>query len=129
MDDQRFLDAEADGFAAGPAARWQLFDAVTPHEVRGWDELACGRSFYLAADWLHFADTDRVARSGYLGICIDGRLVAALSSHWAADEVDAAYVAARTLEFSSGAPSIDSGVLTLGGRRGFLSGVLVAPDI
>ncbi len=36
---------------------------------------------------------------------------------------------ARTLEFPSGTPSIASDVLTLGGRRGFLSGVLVARDL
>lgn len=106
-----------------------LFDAATPHEVPGWDELAADRSFYVAADWLRFADTDRVARSRYLGRSVDGRLVAALSAHWAPDEVDADYVAARTLDLPAGAPSVDEGVLTLGGRRGFLSGVLVAPDI
>src|SRR5262249_10877801 len=82
-------------------------------------------TFYVSADWLCFADTDRVARSRYLGLSEGGRLVAALSSHWATDEVDDAYVAARTLEL---APT-DGGVLTLGGRRGFLSGALVAPDI
>jgi uncharacterized protein len=112
-----------------PAERWRLIDVGTPHEVPGWDELASGRSFYVAADWLRFADTDRVARSEYLGLSIGGRLVAALSSHWATDEVDGCYVAARTLELPSGAPSIDGGVLTFGGRRGFLSGVLIAPEI
>jgi hypothetical protein len=129
MRNQRGLDAEPDGLFARPAVRWRLFDAATPHEVPGWDELASGRSFYVAADWLRFADSDRVARSQYLGLSIGGRLVAALSSHWAPDEVDADYVAARTLELRPGAPSIGNGVLTLGGRRGFLSGVLVAPDI
>jgi hypothetical protein len=126
---QHFLETAADRFSAGPAVRCRLFDAATPHEVPGWDELASGRSFYVAAEWLRFADTDRVARSRYLGLSIDGRLVAALSSHRATDEVDDAYVAARTLELPSGAPSIHGGVLTLGGRRGFLSGVLVAPDV
>src|SRR6266516_2514307 len=129
MRDQRCLEAEPDGFSVGPSARSRLFGAATPHEVPGWDQLASGRSFYVAADWLRFADTDRVARSQYLGLCMGGRLVAALSSHWAPDEVDADYVAARTLELPSGAPPIDSGVLTLGGRRGFLSGALVAPGI
>lgn len=118
-----------DDLSADPAGRWRLVDARTPHEVPGWDELASGRSFYLAADWLRFADTDRVACSQYLGLSIGGRLVAALSSHWARDEVDAGYVAARTLDLPSGAPSVDGGVRTLGGRRGFLSGVLVAPDL
>lgn len=129
MPDQRCPEAGPDGFSAGPAVRRRLFDAATPHEVPGWDQLASGRSFYVAADWLRFADTDRVARSRYLGLCTGSRLVAALSSHWAADEVDAAYVAAHTLELPSGAPAISNGVLTLGGRRGFLSGALVAPDI
>src|SRR5215211_5816799 len=129
MCNQRSLEAEPDGFATGPAARRRLFDAATPHEVPGWDQLASGRSFYVAADWLRFADTDRVAHSQYLGLSIGGRLVAALSSHWAPDEVDADYVAVHALGLLPEAPSIDNGVLTLGGRRGFLSGVLVAPDI
>src|SRR5215471_4982510 len=127
MRNQRCLEAEPDGFPAGPGMRWRLFDAGTPHEVPGWDQLASGRSFYVAADWLRFTDTDRVARSQYLGLCIDGRLAAALSSHWAPGDVDAGYIAARTLELQSGAPSIGNGVLTFGGRRGFLSGVLVTP--
>lgn len=129
LHNRRCPKAEPRGFSTGPAVRWRLFDAATPHEVPGWDQLASGRSFYVAADWLRFADTDRVARSQYLGLSIDGRLVAALSSHSAPDEVDPDYVAARALELQPGAPSIDNGVLTFGGRRGFLSGVLVAPDI
>lgn len=129
MLDQRCLKAEPDCLSAGPSVRWRLFDAAMPHEVPGWDQLASERSFYVAADWLRFADTDRAARSHYLGLSSSGRLVAALSSHWAPDEVDAGYDAARTLELPSGAPSTGNGVLTLGGRRGFLSGVLVAPDI
>jgi len=129
MRSQRCLEAEPGGSSAGPTALWRLFDAATPHEVPGWDQLASDRSFYVAADWLRFADTDRVARSHYLGLSSSGRLVAALSSHWAPDEVDAGYDAACTLELPSSAASIDNGVLTLGGRRGFLSGVLVAPDI
>jgi uncharacterized protein len=123
------LVAEPGSSAADPAKRWRLFDEATPHEIPGWDQLASSRPFYVAADWLRFADTDRVARSRYLGLAAGERLAAALSWHWAPDEIDAGYVAARTLEFPSGAPSIDTGVLTLGGRRGFLSGVLVAPDI
>jgi hypothetical protein len=104
-----------------------LYGAATPHEIPGWDQLASGRSFYVAADWLRFADTDRVASSQYLGLAIDGRLAAALSSHWAPDEIEAGYIAARAIEpsFEMALPS--NGVLTLGGRRGFLSGVLVAP--
>jgi len=119
MHDQRFL----------AAVQRRLFDATTPHEVPGWDELARSRSFYVAADWLRFADTDRLAHSRYLGLGVAGRLVAAVSSHWAPEEVDAGYVAARALELPSGAPDAGTGVLTLGGRRGFLSGVLVAPGL
>src|SRR5262249_45615976 len=44
---------------------------------------------------------------------------------WAPQEIEAGYVAARALDPLPEAPS--AGVLTLGGRRGFLSGVLVAP--
>lgn len=129
MRNQLCAEAGPDGLSTGPAARWPLFDAAAPREVPGWDQLASGRSFYLAADWLRFADTDRVARSQYLGISIGGRPVAALSAHRAPKEIDDGYVAARTLRFPPGAPPVDDDVLTLGGRRGFLSGVLVAPDI
>jgi hypothetical protein len=129
MRNPRCLEPEPDGVSVGPAVRWRLFDAATPHEVPGWDQLASLRSFYVAADWLRYADTDQVARSRYLGLSIGGRLVAAVSSHWAPDEVDGGYVAARTLQLLPGAPSTGDGVLTLGGRRGFLSGVLVTPGI
>src|SRR5215469_15872481 len=74
MRNLRCLEADPGGVFAGSAVRWRLFDAGTPHEVPGWDQLASGRSFYVAADWLRFTDTDRVARSQYLGLCIDGRL-------------------------------------------------------
>src|SRR5215467_10014640 len=113
MRNLRCLEAEPGGVFAGPAVRWRLFGAATPHEVPGWDQLASGRSFYVAADWLRFADTDRVACSHCLGLAIGGRLVAALSSHWAPGEIDAGYVAARTLELPSGAPFVGNGVLTL----------------
>src|SRR5262245_20548872 len=119
MRNLRCLEAEPGGVFAGSAVRWRLFGAATPHEVPGWDQLASGRSFYVAADWLRFADTDRVARSQYLGLAVGGRLVAALSSHWAPAEIDAGYIAARTLEFASEAPLAGNGMLTLGGRRGF----------
>jgi hypothetical protein len=128
MCSQRSVQADVDGLDKRPAAP-RLWDAAAPQEIRGWDGLALVRSFYVSAEWLRFADTDRVARSRYLGLTMGGRLVAALSSHWATDEVDAGYVAARTLELPPGAPPVDTGVLTLGGRRGFLSGPLVAPDI
>jgi hypothetical protein len=80
----------------------------------------------MAADWLRFAYTDQVACSRYLGLEAGGRLVAALSSHWASSEVDAAYVAARTLTLPPGAPSIGNDVLTLGGRRGRYAAMITA---
>ncbi len=129
MPNQGLLEAGPGGFAAGPPSRWRVLGADTPHGIPGWDRLASGRSFYVTADWLRYADTDSVAHRRYLGLSIGGRLVAALSSHWAPARVDADYDAAQTLALPSGSPSIDDGVLTLGGRRGFLSGVLVAPDI
>jgi hypothetical protein len=103
----------------------RLHDAATPHEVPGWDRLAASRSFYVAANWLRYADADRVAASRYLGCSADGRLVAAVSAHWAPGEVDPDYVAARALDVPQGAPGLEDGVVTLGGRRGFLSGVLI----
>jgi uncharacterized protein len=100
-----------------------VFDTDSPGEVPGWDELASARSFYVSAEWLRFADTDGVARSRYLGVAQGGRLVAALSAHRAAAEIDDGYVAARAL----GLPPGGGEVVTLGGRRGFLSGVLAVP--
>src|ERR1043165_5075624 len=97
-----------------------VFDTDSPGEVPGWDELASARSFYVSAAWLRFADTDGAARSRYLGVSQGGQLVAALSAHRAASEIDDGYVAARTLGLPPGAGE----VVTLGGRRGFLSGVL-----
>jgi hypothetical protein len=129
MSRQQLLEVDADGSSADPPYRWRRYDAASPHEVPGWDDLAGARTFYLAADWLHFADTDRMARSRYLGLRVGGRLVAALSSHLATDEVDDAYVATRTLELPPRPHSVPTRVLTLGGRRGFLSGALVAPDL
>src|SRR4051812_15335117 len=76
----------------------RLHGGATPHDVPGWDRLAANRPFYVAADWLRYTDPDRVATSRYLGRSVDGRLVAAVSAHWAPDEVDPDYVAARTLE-------------------------------
>jgi uncharacterized protein len=112
--------------AAYPACdRLSFHQAPTPHGVPGWDRLAAGRSFYVAADWLRYADADRVAASRYLGCTVDGRLVAAVSAHWAPDEVDPDYVAARALDLPLRTPAVEDGVITLGGRRGFLSGVLV----
>jgi hypothetical protein len=82
-----------------------IVEAAVPHEIPGWDDLAANRTCYLSADWLRFVDTDGVGRSRYLGHAAGDRLVAALCTH----------------------ASPDADVLTLGGRRGFLSSVLVAP--
>jgi len=103
-----------------------LIDAAAPNDAPGWDELALGRSFYTSADWLRFADTVRVPRSRYLALSAGGRTLAALSSHWAPDELDPDYTAARALRPLAAASSIDGIVLTLGGHWGFLSGPLVA---
>lgn len=94
--------------------------ADTPHEISGWDDLSAARSFYVSADWLHFADADAAAPARYFGAVTDGGLVAALPAHRGTR--DAGYVAAQTL----GGP-VGGDVVTLGGRRGFLSGPLVAP--
>lgn len=95
----------------------------------GWDELASGSSFYLTSDWLRFVDTDGVAHGRYLGRSVDGRPVAALSAHRTRAEIDGGYDdgydAARTLDLPTGSVPAE-GVLTLGGRRGFRSGVLAS---
>jgi uncharacterized protein len=126
MSGQRVLQPRPKRFSPSRVAMLRQYDAATPHEVPGWNDLASNRSFYVAADWLRYADSDRVAISRYLGRSVRGRLAAALSAHWAPDEVDPDYFALRTLELASEAPSPDEGVLTLGGRRGFLSAVLIA---
>jgi hypothetical protein len=113
----------------GGRVQGQVREAVTPRAIPDWDQLATGRSFYSSADWLLFADTDQVARSRYAGLSVGGRLVAALSSHRAPEEVDAGYVATRALQLPAGSPPVGETVLTLGGRRGFLSSALVAMDL
>lgn len=103
-----------------------MFDAAEPHGVPGWDELALSRSFYVAADWLRCADSDGAGHSRYLGLPAGHRLLAALSSHGTPGQAGDGYDARLVLGVVAGALA-GEGVLTLGGRRGLLSGVLVAP--
>jgi hypothetical protein len=104
-----------------------MFEAADPQGVPGWDELALSRSFYVAADWLRCADSDWAGRSRYLGLPAGERLLAALSSHWTPVEVGDGYDARLVLEVEAGVLAADEGVLTFGGRRGLLSGVLLEP--
>lgn len=102
-----------------------LSRGATPHAIAGWDELASIRAFYVGADWLRYADAGQPGFSRYLGLHEEGRLVAALSSHWRPDETAPEYIAERVL----GGAGAAGRVLTLGGTRGFLSDVMVADHL
>ncbi|MDI7791421.1 MULTISPECIES: GNAT family N-acetyltransferase [Streptomyces] len=116
--------------------------ADSPRAHREWDLLAAPTSFYCGAPWLEFSDTDHVAEARYLvaestentestevaasagsgGADGTARPVAGLVAHWSPRENNERYVPERVF------PDLDrADVLTLGGRRGYLSGPLAAP--
>lgn len=98
--------------------------AGSPRTHRDWDLLAASTSFYCSASWLEFSDTDHVAAARYLVAGGGGtdRPVAGLVAHWSPRENNERYVPERVFP---DLPPAD--VLTVGGRRGYLSGPLVAP--
>ncbi len=116
-----------------------LSSADDPHHLPGWDELAASGSFYVSADWLAYADVVGVPGRYHLAHRPDG-VSAAVSAHWSpreSPEYDARAVlgdaGAITQEASARADPTPEGtsrqrnapVLTLGGRRGFRSGLLL----
>ncbi|MEU3269155.1 GNAT family N-acetyltransferase, partial [Streptomyces bacillaris] len=112
--------------------------ADSPRAHREWDLLAAPTPFYCGAPWLEFSDTDHVAEARYLvaestestasagsgGDDGTARPVAGLVAHWSPRENNERYVPERVF------PDLDrADVLTLGGRRGYLSGPLAAPGL
>jgi hypothetical protein len=90
-------------------------------QVPGWDDLLGeDGTFYLSRAWLGFADSDGEADARY---CLAGdpaRPLAGLVAHWSPGETNPMYVPSQQLPFL---PE-DAALLTLGGRRGYLSAVL-----
>lgn len=109
--------------------RAEIRCGLVPDALPGWDRLAEGNTFYVAADWLRYADTDGVADSRYWGLTAGERTLAAVSSHWAPDEPNPAYVAREMVAPIAAATVSDQSVLTIGGRRGYLSALLVDRDL
>jgi hypothetical protein len=104
-----------------------------------WERLAAGHSFYVSPDWLEYAD--RVGRPGRYHLASGGDgVTAALSAHCVPGESpeydprSALGPAVGPAGSGTAADSADSAenqgpVLTLGGRRGFRSGLLLeGPD-
>ena len=83
-------------------------------DVPGWDAAVAGRTFYACSDWLRFVDANGAGRPAYLR---HGDSV--LVTHWNHDEAHPDYRAPDTV----GVPPR----LLLGGRRGYLSGILAGP--
>ncbi|MBC6446094.1 GNAT family N-acetyltransferase [Actinokineospora xionganensis] len=82
-----------------------------PSGVPGWDETVADRTFYGCTAWLRFVDSDAKGRPGYLR-----HNDTVLVTHWNHDEAHPDY---RTQDTIGTEPR-----LLLGGRRGYLSGVL-----
>lgn len=105
-----------------------VVERTSPFDIVGWNGLAADRPFYVTADWLRYSDSDHIAESRFYGLLIHGDLVAALPAHLAPAEHLPEYVAARTLAAAVADEAGRSPVLTLGGRRGYLSDVLASRD-
>jgi uncharacterized protein len=99
---------------------YSLYCGTSPVALPGWDNLAGLRSFYVGMDWLRFCDRSRISRSAYWGLTGNNLLLSALSAHWTPAETNASYIVEKLL------PTVQNiqNVLTLGGRRGYLSAAL-----
>ncbi|MEU8779619.1 GNAT family N-acetyltransferase, partial [Streptomyces sp. NPDC048606] len=102
---------------------------MNAHHVRtaespfsGWDILTESTPFHLGAEWLRLVDSAGGAEPRYSLLTRDGNPAAALVGHWNPREAHPDY---RPLEAlgDTGPPR-----LTLGGRRGYRSGLLHPPD-
>ncbi|ANP53486.1 hypothetical protein J2Z21_007697 [Streptomyces griseochromogenes] len=93
--------------------------AARPHPE--WENLTGTAPFYLGAAWLRFIDSAGGAEPRYRVLVRDRHPVAALAAHWNPDESHPDYRAQEVLA-EAGPPR-----LTLGGRRGYRSGLLHAP--
>jgi hypothetical protein len=102
-----------------------IASAGDPRCMEDWGELASTGSHYSTAHWLHFSDMLGKPRSQYWTLRRGGCAAAALSTHWWPEEVSKDYTAHRMVH----TPHSEEPVLTLGGRRGFLSSVLLCPSL
>ncbi|MBL1118663.1 GNAT family N-acetyltransferase [Streptomyces sp. 110] len=99
--------------------------ADTPGELPTWQRLAADASLYCGTDWLEFSDTDHIARARYFTAHTPtGDPSAGLIAHWSPQENNERYVPERVLP----TPLADK-ALIIGGRRGYLSGPLLAPGL
>ncbi|MEV0575265.1 MULTISPECIES: GNAT family N-acetyltransferase [unclassified Streptomyces] len=90
-----------------------------------WDDLTGTSPLYLGSGWMRFVDSGGGADPRYTTLTRGGRAVAALAAHWNPDEGHADYRAQSVL---GGSPHPAPPRLTLGGRRGFSSGLLKEPS-
>lgn len=86
-----------------------------------WETLTEAAPFYLGAEWLRFVDSAGGAEPRYSILARDGAPAAALVGHWNPEEAHPDYRPREALG-DTGAPR-----LTLGGRRGYRSGLLHPP--
>ncbi|MBM0419443.1 MULTISPECIES: GNAT family N-acetyltransferase [Aeromonas] len=103
----------------------EIISLANPQMQSGWDQLARHLPFYVSADWLHYSDRAGAAESRYVGVRQGDKLLAAVSTHWAPDEPSEEYIARKIVS----APEGIGTVLTLGGRRGYVSAVLTASEL
>jgi uncharacterized protein len=90
-------------------------------DVPGWEGLlAAEDTFYLSPDWLRFADADGEADARYLVHGDADDPVVGLPAHWAHGETNPEYVPRNVVPRLA---AHESDLLTLGGRRGYLSTV------
>lgn len=89
----------------------EMADAVRRADF---DRLAGGRSFYTSPEWLAFSDSDGVATACYLSALVDGSVRALLPAYWSPRENNPLYQ-----------PPIRNSLI-LGGRRGYLSALMLA---
>lgn len=100
-----------------PAARIDVAERID--DVPGWERLlAAEDTFYLSPGWLRFADADGEADARYLVYGEPGDPVVGLPAHWAHHETNPEYVPGGLVPRLA---AHESDLLTLGGRRGYLS--------
>ena len=95
-------------------------------DVPGWERLlAAEDTFYLSPAWLRFADADGEADARYLVYGERDAPLVGLPAHWAQGETNPEYVPRNVVPRLA---AHESDLLTLGGRRGYLSTVASCDD-
>ncbi|MEU2061990.1 GNAT family N-acetyltransferase [Streptomyces sp. NPDC013455] len=101
----------------GPVRHARAVDGIP-----GWDALATASPFYLSAPWLRFVDTSPTGEPHYFALQDGTGTVAGLPVHWNPREPHSRYQPATVLRDQGAGPA-----LTVGGRRGYCSAVLLPP--